>query len=437
MNLRFFRPLALGAAALVAAPAALAQPIDVAIVTNDGSAASAQSLLQAFASDFSSVDIINVNSGLPTLAQLQGYNAVLTYANSFYPDPAGLGNVMADYLESGGSIVTGVFDSQTPMTGRFESEGYYCYAPIRDDAGIYSAGSLGAFDASSPLMENVTSFSTTNFRMGNVPADPGATVVASYGDGQILVIECEEAGAQRVDLGFFPPGPGFGVWDPSTSDGDDMMRNALLYVAGVTSGEPPAVTGGLDYGTCPEALPAGRFTCAVEANGQNNLVVGQRYTVFLRVAETGRIAFRGETKPEALEDLTQNVRFRTVASDPFAFTLELVVEMGAVAAPSGEALVIGSLAFTKGAGLRADEALTAYPNPTAGSATLRFAVAEQAEATLVVYDALGREVARPVDGAVSGVVEAAFDGSDLPAGLYVARLTTAGGTETVRLSVVR
>ena len=60
-----------------------------------------------------------------------------------------------------------------------------------------------------------------------------------------------------------------------------------------------------------------------------------------------------------------------------------------------------------------------------------------AAATLAIYDALGREVARPVDGAVSGSVEAAFDASGLPAGLYVARLTTATGTETVRLSVVR
>ena len=55
----------------------------------------------------------------------------------------------------------------------------------------------------------------------------------------------------------------------------------------------------------------------------------------------------------------------------------------------------------------------------------------------MVYDALGREIARPVDGTVSGAVEASFDASGLPAGLYVARLTTAAGMETVRLSVVR
>ena len=80
--------------------------------------------------------------------------------------------------------------------------------------------------------------------------------------------------------------------------------------------------------------------------------------------------------------------------------------------------------------------LVAYPNPAAGPATLAFAVAQPTEATVVVYDALGREVARPVDGLASGAVSATLPA--LPAGLYVARLTTADGREeSVRLTVLR
>ena len=70
-------------------------------------------------------------------------------------------------------------------------------------------------------------------------------------------------------------------------------------------------------------------------------------------------------------------------------------------------------------------------------ATLSFSVAEAGEATLVVYDALGREVARLVDGAVEGLVEVSVDASALPAGLYVARLVVEGRVETSRFSVVR
>ena len=195
--------------------------------------------------------------------------------------------------------------------------------------------------------------------------------------------------------------------------------------------------GSLGYGSCSSALPAGRAPCRVNAEATFTGDAGQRYTIFLRVAETGRIAFRGEVKPAAGQSVRQSIRFRTLGADPSAFTLELVADDGTVATPTGTATVLGQLAFTKGAGLRAAEPLAVYPNPVAGPATLSFAVAEAGEATLVLYDALGREVARPVEGAVEGAVVARLDVGALPAGVYVARLAVGARTETVRLTVVR
>ena len=318
-----------------------------------------------------------------------------------------------------------------PCDGRVTSITVITLGPGEGDLVVYDIG------GGEPFVELGRGSFVTNASYGPLEVDIPGSVTVSAGGAYLFTFDdatvFAEAGPLNGGTSYYRSQSSSGAF---TTELGSVLKHVIRF--GPEGGdEPPAVMGFLAYGTCPAALPAGRFRCAVEASGTNNLTVGQRYTVFLRVAETGRIAFRGETKPEGLEDLTQDVRFRTVASDPAAFTLELVVEMGSVASPSGEALVIGSLAFTKGAGLRAAEALTVYPNPTASQATLRFAVAEQAEATLVVYDALGREVARPVEGAVSGVVEASFDGSDLPAGLYVARLTTAQGSETVRLSVVR
>ena len=83
------------------------------------------------------------------------------------------------------------------------------------------------------------------------------------------------------------------------------------------------------------------------------------------------------------------------------------------------------------------KALAVYPNPAAARATFTFALEGAAEATLVVYDALGREVARLIDGAVQGREQLVFDAGALPAGLYVARLVAGERVETVRLSVVR
>ncbi len=66
----------------------------------------------------------------------------------------------------------------------------------------------------------------------------------------------------------------------------------------------------------------------------------------------------------------------------------------------------------------------AYPNPFNPSSTLSFFMPEAGHARLIVYDAIGHEVARLVDGTVeAGRHEAVFDGSDLPSGTYFVRFT--------------
>ena len=78
--------------------------------------------------------------------------------------------------------------------------------------------------------------------------------------------------------------------------------------------------------------------------------------------------------------------------------------------------------------------LRAFPNPFGESATLVFEVAEPGQADLRVYDLSGHlvevlfeEVATP------GPVSCCFDGSDLPTGVYVARLRAGIESATVRL----
>ena len=81
--------------------------------------------------------------------------------------------------------------------------------------------------------------------------------------------------------------------------------------------------------------------------------------------------------------------------------------------------------------------LAAFPNPAARHASFRFVAEVAGEARLAVYDVLGREVAVLLDGPAAGVVERRLE-APLPAGVYVARLVTAGGREeSVRFTVVR
>ncbi|MEM8558505.1 MAG: M36 family metallopeptidase, partial [Bacteroidota bacterium] len=79
-----------------------------------------------------------------------------------------------------------------------------------------------------------------------------------------------------------------------------------------------------------------------------------------------------------------------------------------------------------------------YPNPFAATTTVRFALPEAADVQVVVYDVTGREVARLADGpAKSGFHTATFDGSALPSGVYVVRLSADGRAETQRMVLAR
>lgn len=78
------------------------------------------------------------------------------------------------------------------------------------------------------------------------------------------------------------------------------------------------------------------------------------------------------------------------------------------------------------------------PNPVRQATTIRYALPEAAAVSLTVYDAMGREVDRLVDGVKpAGFHEVQFDASELSSGIYIYRLTAGTFTETRRMVVVR
>lgn len=96
-------------------------------------------------------------------------------------------------------------------------------------------------------------------------------------------------------------------------------------------------------------------------------------------------------------------------------------------------------AFRGGASLPTSYALDgAAPNPFRDAASIGFALPEAAEVRLTVYDLLGREVARLVEGsAEAGFHRARFDGRGLPSGVYVVRLTANDFVSTARVTLLR
>ena len=78
------------------------------------------------------------------------------------------------------------------------------------------------------------------------------------------------------------------------------------------------------------------------------------------------------------------------------------------------------------------------PNPVAGEGVVTFDVPEASAVAVVLYDVLGREVARPVDREVgAGTHRARFDASALSPGLYVVVMRAGDFTSSRQITVAR
>jgi hypothetical protein len=94
---------------------------DVLLLYADASASNITGLLQAYG-DLGAIDLFDARYGTPALGQLQAYDAVVTWSNYVYADPAGAGDVLADYVDGGGRVINLMFAMGThgnEMQGRF------------------------------------------------------------------------------------------------------------------------------------------------------------------------------------------------------------------------------------------------------------------------------------------------------------------------------
>jgi len=83
------------------------------------------------------------------------------------------------------------------------------------------------------------------------------------------------------------------------------------------------------------------------------------------------------------------------------------------------------------------ELLGTYPNPARQQATIRYALPEKQEATIRLYDVLGRRVRTVLNGTQEGRHQRTLDVGSLPSGVYFLRLQADGQTRTQKLTIVR
>lgn len=79
-----------------------------------------------------------------------------------------------------------------------------------------------------------------------------------------------------------------------------------------------------------------------------------------------------------------------------------------------------------------------YPNPFNPITTIQYALADEGPVRLVVYDMLGREVARLVDGTQkAGTHRVQFDAQDLSSGIYIYRIEANGFSEARQMTLIK
>jgi len=207
-----------------------------------------RSIMEAFliqykraTTDFT-LDICDVNTVF-TLNKLQEYDGVLSWwGTQNYPANV-IGDVLADFVDSGGGVVLATFATNkgSGLTGRFASSNYWCYIPGEQGGGnLTMTYPTDTLMRKHPLMSHVKTFGGgTNSYLSNIRAREGAKVICSWSNGHPLVVEgpCPKkkgsnGTVRTVGLNFYPISSraSGGNWDANT-DGGHLMLNALVFVA--------------------------------------------------------------------------------------------------------------------------------------------------------------------------------------------------------------
>lgn len=186
---------------------------------------------------FSQVDTFNTlsGSGTPTVSLLNQYQAVLVWASPFASFAVVLGNNLATYWGQGGHVVVATAaNGNVPLGGTWQSGGYNLLETGLPQASTAQTLDLVINEVSSPLVAGVRFLTATQaFRSNGAPIN-GGVVVATWGNGEPLIVRGERSTASGsrnlVSLNMYPPSSRVGgtFW-LITTDGVAIMRNALLF----------------------------------------------------------------------------------------------------------------------------------------------------------------------------------------------------------------
>src|SRR5262249_47245043 len=145
------------------------------------------------------------------------YDAVIVANNQPFGDPVATGNALADYVDQGGGVIMTLasFIATWDIRGRFLTDGYM---PFNLGSGPTAGPTLGAFDASHPIMAGVKA--AFGDLLGVVSVAPNAELVASWASG----LPCVATKGRVAAVNAFVGSPGY--W---TGDVPLILHNAVFW----------------------------------------------------------------------------------------------------------------------------------------------------------------------------------------------------------------
>lgn len=157
------------------------------------------------AQEVDTFDVWHVDA--PTLAQLQNYSAVLVWSNQPFHNPTVLGNVLADYVDLGGGVVTASFSHTdvTALLGRLVTGGYTGFVANTGGQVGTTELSLANSNTAHPIMQGVTgtlTFSRTDIHGYRLTS--GSTVIARDTANYPKVAIGPNGGGHVVSIAIYP-----------------------------------------------------------------------------------------------------------------------------------------------------------------------------------------------------------------------------------------
>ena len=211
---------------------------------------------------FSGVDIISTTpfgSGTPPLEDLLAYDAIIHWSNDSNADAVSLGDVFADYVDTGRGFVQAIFANTSTNPARYlqgrwlagpyniiPPMGGFVQGPTASGAATQTAVMAAPLEPDHPIFEDVgeVRLSTGQFTTGGLwgayrptttGLEMGGRKLALWEDGKTAVA-VSDIFPNRVDLGLHPVSDRVadGYYD-ITSATPRLIANALLYAAAGSS----------------------------------------------------------------------------------------------------------------------------------------------------------------------------------------------------------